>query len=343
MLVLKINPKRISKRKIDLAAQLLKEGKLVAFPTETVYGLGASAFDREAMERIYEVKGRMEVKPLTVHIADEKDIWDFAKEITSKARKLISAFWPGPLTIVVPKKEGIPPQITRSDGVGLRMPAHPIALALIEKSGPLVVPSANLSGQASPTTPKMVKEQIGNKIECLIDGGRTPLGIESTVVDLTDNKPLILRRGMIPEEAIEAALGEEVEVREAGGEMVFPARVILVEGDERKEIVKTIEELGEKEKEKGEVGIIATREVCGFLPSKWRKASWGSREDLLGVARRFFYLLDKMKDMDVLIIENLPPVGIGKALRSRLEKLARGTLRRGEENVPCRGVERPLK
>ncbi len=216
MLVLKINPQKISKRKIEIAACLLREGKLVAFPTETVYGLGASAFHREAMQRIYKVKGREEIKPLTVHIANEKDMEDFVLTLTPSAEKLISAFWPGPLTIVLPKKEEVPPEITRSNRVGLRMPDHPIALALIERSGPLVAPSANLSGHPSPTTPKMVEEQLGDRIECLIDGGKTPIGIESTVIDLTD-KPLILRIGAIPVESIEEILGEEVEVREKRG------------------------------------------------------------------------------------------------------------------------------
>jgi len=324
VLVLKINPKRISTRKIELAAELLKEGKLVAFPTETVYGLGASVFQRRAMERVYEVKGRGERKPLTVHIATEKAIDGFAREITPKARKLVSAFWPGPLTLVLPKKEDVPPEISRSDKVGLRMPDHPIALALIERSGPLVAPSANLSGHPSPTTPQMVKEQLDDRIDCLIDGGRTPLGIESTVVELAD-KPRILRRGMISEEDIEEILEEKVEVSEVREEGIFPARVILVEREEMEEAIRRMDEVREKEGKK--VGVIATREIYRLLPKGWRKASWGSSEDLLGMARKFFYLLDRMKDVDILLVENPPALGIGKALRSRLEKLAKETPR----------------
>lgn len=320
MLVLKVNPKRISRRKIELAADLLKEGKLVAFPTETVYGLGASALDERAMERVYEVKGRGEMKPLTVHIADKNDIVRFAKDINPLAEKLMITFWPGPLTVILPKRKEIPPQITRTEGVGLRMPDHPIALSLIGRAGPLVAPSANLSGFPSPTSPQMVKEQLGDRIECLIDGGKTPLGIESTVIDLTD-KPTILRTGMIPKEAIEEVLGEEVEVREREEEVGFPSRVILIEGDNVEDVIKAIKEIREREGDK--VGIIATKEVTEALPKSWKKACWGSREALFSIARKFFQILNKMKENDILIIESPPNKGIGSAMRSRLRKWSR--------------------
>lgn len=292
----------------------------MAFPTETVYGLGASAFNGEAMERIYEVKGRGEWKPLTVHIADRRDIEYFAKELTPRAEKLISVFWPGPLTIVVPKREDVPREITRSDRVGLRMPDHPIALALIGRSGPLVAPSANLSGHPSPTTAKMVMDQLGEKIDCLIDGGQTPLGIESTVVDVSD-KPVILRTGLITVEAISEVLGEEVEVKESGEEGVYSPLVLLVEGEELERTIREVEAIKKKEGKK--VGIIASKEFCRLAPAGWKRRSWGDGKDLMAVARKFFYVLDEMKDRDILVVENLPPVGIGMALRSRLEKLAK--------------------
>lgn len=320
MLVLKIHPTRISQRKIETAANLLREGKLVAFPTETVYGLGASAFNRRAMERVYEVKGRGERKPLTVHICDKKDIGYFARKITPQAEKLLSAFWPGPLTVILPKKDEVPPEITRSDRVALRMPDHPIALTLIERSGPLVAPSANLSGHPSPTTPQMVKEQLGGRIECLIDGGSTPLGIESTVVDLTD-RPVVLRTGMIPVEAIEEVLGEEVGVSENKEAIIYNPWVILVEEDEIEKAIRLVEERERAEGKK--VGIIASEKFHKLAPKGWRWASWGDKADLMAVARKFFRLLERMKEVDILVVENLPQKGIGRALRSRLEKLAK--------------------
>lgn len=322
MLVLKINPKKISLRKIGRAAELLKEGKLVAFPTETVYGLGASIFHKKAIERVYKVKGRESRKPLTIHIANKADINAFVQELKPKAEKLISTFWPGPLTLVLPKKSHIPKEITPSDRVGLRMPDHPIALALIERSGPLVATSANISGYPSPTTPKTVIEQIGDRIECLIDGGKTPLGIESTVVDLTD-KPVVLRKGMITVESIEEVLEEEIEVRNNGEEVVFPPFVLLVGEEEIRETIRKVEAVRKKEGKK--VGIMASQYICRLAPPGWKKGSWGDTEDLIGVARKFFYLLDKMKDRDILVVENPPQVGIGKAISSRLEKLAKRT------------------
>ena len=146
MLTLKINPKRISRKKIEIASKFLKDGKLVAFPTETVYGLGASVLNRNAIERIYDVKGRGKRKPLTIHIASKEDVNLFAKEIPPIANKLISLCWPGPLTIILPKREEVPEEISPTEKVGLRMPSHPISLSLIGRSGPVVAPSANLSG-----------------------------------------------------------------------------------------------------------------------------------------------------------------------------------------------------
>jgi L-threonylcarbamoyladenylate synthase len=318
MLILKINPKRIARKKIEIASKLLREGKLVAFPTETVYGLGASAFNREAIERVYEIKGREKQKALTVHIANKEDVNLFAKEIPPIAERLISLFWPGPLTIILPKKKEVPEEISPTEKVGLRMPSHPISLYLIEGSGPTVAPSANLSGYPSPTNAEMVIEQLGEKIDCLIDGGKTPLGVESTVIDVTD-KPVILREGMITKEEIEKAIDGEVELKEMRNSFVFPARVIVVEGEEPEGIARTIKEII---KAMDKAGVIATREVCSLLPEGIKKKSWGSREDVMGIAGKFFSVLDKMKTCGLLIVENPPAEGIGKVLRNKLLRFA---------------------
>jgi L-threonylcarbamoyladenylate synthase len=318
MLILKINPKRIAKKKIEIASRMLREGKLVAFPTETVYGLGASVFNREAIERVYEIKGREKQKALTVHIANKEDVNLFAEEIPPIAERLISLFWPGPLTIILPKRKEVPKEISPTDKVGLRMPSHPISLSLIEGSGPLVAPSANLSGYPSPTNSKMVIEQLGERIDCIIDGGKTPLGIESTVIDVTD-RPVILREGMITKEEIESAIEGEVEVRETRNPLIFPAKVIVIEGEEPKEIARAIKEII---KTRDRVGVIATREVCSLLPKGIKKGTWGSREDVMEIAGRFFSVLDKMKTCDLLVVENPPSVGIGKVLGNKLLRLA---------------------
>jgi L-threonylcarbamoyladenylate synthase len=194
---------------IARAAELLRAGRLVAFPTETVYGLGANALDPEAVKRIFEAKGRPYSSPLIVHIESIAAARELAAEWPDAAEKLARAFWPGPLTIIVPKSARLPNVVTAGlPSVGLRMPAHPLAHALIEAAGvPVAAPSANRFTQLSPTTAEHVRESLGERVDLILDGGPCEVGIESTVISLAGEPPRILRPGMISQIRIEAVIG----------------------------------------------------------------------------------------------------------------------------------------
>lgn len=193
--VVKIDPKNPDKAGIEAAALAVKEGKLVAFPTETVYGIAANFFDKQAIERLYKIKKRPVKKPFTVHIADIKAIESLGCRMTKEALILAGKFWPGPLTMVLP--------LGKDKSLGFRIPANSIALELIKKAGvPIVAPSANLSGHKSPINAQEVLDELDGKIDILIDGGQTNVGVESTVVDMTVDPPKILREGAIKPEEI---------------------------------------------------------------------------------------------------------------------------------------------
>jgi L-threonylcarbamoyladenylate synthase len=189
------------------ALAVLNRGGLVAFPTDTVYGLGALAFDGEAAKRIYAAKDRPAEKAIPVLIADLADLSKVTSEVSRSAAGLAAHFWPGPLTLVLPKHPDIPPSVSASTSVGVRVPDHPVARNLLRAAGPMAVTSANLSGRPSPATAREVLDQLGGRIALIIDGGTTPGGIASTVVDCTGPEPLILRAGPVSKEEIRTVLG----------------------------------------------------------------------------------------------------------------------------------------
>lgn len=197
---------------LDQAVVLLKAGRLVAFPTETVYGLGANAFDAVAVRRIYEAKGRPATSPLIVHVSGIPMAKKVAAEWPAAAEKLAARYWPGPLTLVLPKAKRVPEEVTAGLGtVGVRMPAHPVALALIRKARlPLAGPSANRFTELSPVTAEQVKAGLGPAVDMVLDGGPCRVGIESTVVSLAGPVPVLLRPGMVSREQIEALIGPVV-------------------------------------------------------------------------------------------------------------------------------------
>ena len=198
------------------AADILKNGGLVAFPTETVYGLGADALNSDAAAKIYAAKGRPSDNPLIVHIADTQAVYELAEEVPEQAVMLMEAFWPGPLTIILPKKSVVPDGTTGGlPTVAIRMPSHPTALELIRKSGVYVAaPSANTSGRPSPTTAEHVREDMNGRIDMILDGGAVGIGIESTIIDLTGDIPTILRPGYITKSMLESIIGH-VEIDKA--------------------------------------------------------------------------------------------------------------------------------
>ena len=208
----RVNPEQIDETIMEEAGRLIAEGELVAFPTETVYGLGGDALHPEAARKIYAAKGRPSDNPLIVHIADFSDMERVAREVPEAARKLAGAFWPGPLTMIVWKSDAVPMATTGGmDTVAVRMPNHPVALDLIRKSGCLIAaPSANTSGRPSPTEASHVAEDLSGRIAMILDGGPVGIGIESTIIDLTETKPMVLRPGYITPQMLSEVLGEEV-------------------------------------------------------------------------------------------------------------------------------------
>lgn len=187
---------------LDRALEVLRSGGLVAFPTDTVYGVGALAFVGSAVESLYAAKGRSTEKAIPVLIGDPQDITRVAGEVPELAIKLAERFWPGPLTLVVPKHPALPGAVSATGTVGVREPDHPVARALLKRSGPLAVTSANLSGESSPTTAAEVLAQLGGRIALILDGGPTPGGVPSTVVDCVGSEPRILREGALSKEKI---------------------------------------------------------------------------------------------------------------------------------------------
>ncbi|HOB11531.1 MAG TPA: L-threonylcarbamoyladenylate synthase [Syntrophomonadaceae bacterium] len=206
-----VNPDQPEQDIIQKAARIIKAGELVAFPTETVYGLGADAFSSPAVEKIYQVKNRPPVNPLLVHIARFDQVSQLAAEVTASARLLMERFWPGPLSLILPAKPQVPGIVTaHRPGVGLRMPSHPVALALINAAGPLAAPSANLSGRPSPVNAQHVKDDLDGHIAAVLDAGATGLGIESTVVDMCGPAPRLIRIGGVSRSQLESILGQKL-------------------------------------------------------------------------------------------------------------------------------------
>ena len=202
---------------ITRAGALIRAGELVAFPTETVYGLGANALDPAAIEKIYVAKGRPPSSPLIVHVSSLEMAKELVREWPERAEQLARIFWPGPLTLVLPKKPHVPDRLTAGlDTVGIRMPAHPVAQALIREAGvPIAAPSANLFGELSPTTAQHVRDGLGNSVSMVLDGGPSKVGIESTVLSLAGADAVLLRLGMVTQHEIEAVIGPVRVLKEA--------------------------------------------------------------------------------------------------------------------------------
>jgi L-threonylcarbamoyladenylate synthase len=201
--------KKISRSELARAAQLIRSGDLVAFPTETVYGLGANALDLAAIDKIYAAKGRPATSPLIVHVSSIEMARALVREWPERAEKLAAKFWPGPLTLVLPKQPQVPDRLTAGlDTVGVRMPANSIALALIQEAGvPIAAPSANPFTELSPTTAQHVRDGLGDSVAMVLDGGQTTVGIESTVLSLAGSRAVLLRPGMVTKAGIEALIG----------------------------------------------------------------------------------------------------------------------------------------
>ena len=339
-IVKKTDKNQIDNEVIREAGEILQKGGLVAFPTETVYGLGADALKDEAAKKTYEAKGRPSDNPLIVHIADYEDLKKIAVNLPAETDALAAHFWPGPLTMIFEKSDIVPYGTTGGlDTVAVRMPSDPIAAELIRAAGGFVsAPSANTSGRPSPTTAEHVLEDLGGKIDMVIDGGNVEIGLESTILDMTVDPPMILRPGAItadmfekvigPVSIDETILGSESEKTPKAPGMKYrhyapKARLAIVEGDLREEILAIRQLAYAASREGKKVGIIATDETLPFDKYGLVK-DIGTRENEKTIARNLYRILREFdeEDVDTIYSESFAMQGIGKAIMNRLEKAA---------------------
>lgn len=338
----KIDPENFNDEELKIACEILKSNGLVAFPTETVYGLGGDALHPEASSKIYAAKGRPSDNPLIVHIADKESIYEIADEVSEKAEKLADAFWPGPMTMIFKKKEMVPYSTTGGlDTVAVRMPSHPIAMELIRQSGVYIAaPSANTSGRPSPTKAEHVIEDLNGKIDMIIDGGAVGIGLESTIVDVSGDIPVILRPGYITAAMLEEVVGD-VKIDPAIVGKVMQKNIVakapgmkyrhyapkgnmaIVEGD-TDNVIRKINELVSVRKEKGQrVAVIATEETkdryeCDIV------RSIGSRKCEGSIAAGLYDILREMDHLEAEYIyaESFENDKLGNAIMNRMIKAA---------------------
>lgn len=339
--LIKIDELNIDSIEMEEAGKLIADGELVAFPTETVYGLGGDALDPEAAHKIYAAKGRPSDNPLIVHIAEFEDIYRVGRNVPAQAKKLADAFWPGPLTMIVEKSEIVPDATTGGmDTVAVRMPNHPVALALIRKSGCLIAaPSANTSGRPSPSEASHVAEDLSGKIAMILDGGEVSIGIESTIIDLTEEVPMVLRPGYITPSMLEEVLGEQVIIDPgiiAADDTKKPkapgmkykhyapkADMIIVDGAKEAVVTKINELISLISEEGKKVAVIATEETKDRYSADV-VLSIGSRQDEDSIAKHLYAILRDCDDLDVEVIysECFSTPRIGQAIMNRLLKAA---------------------
>lgn len=326
---------------LQFAAELLQKGQLVAFPTETVYGLGANAFDREAVLSIFAAKGRPADNPLIVHVWSRDQLADIC-HVSPMAEKLMDAFWPGPLTILMPRRESIPMEVTAGlPTVAVRMPSHPVAAALLKVCGlPVAAPSANRSGKPSPTGARHVRQDMEGRVPLILDGGDCRVGVESTVLDISGDVPCILRPGGVTKAMLEEALGMEVTVAGSvlrplaqGEQALSPGmryrhyspngQVSLVEGNET-EVVSAMARLYRDAVENGHKACVLCFTEHVDALKECHPHDLGGKENPAEVAHRLFDTLRRLDDegMEAIFSEVVAPEGVGLAVMNRLGRAA---------------------
>ena len=329
-----------SQKSLVRAGEIIRGGGLVAFPTETVYGLGGDALNPESSRKIYAAKGRPSDNPLIVHVADMEHLETIVKEVPESARKLAKAFWPGPLTMIMNKNDKVPYEATGGlDTVAIRMPNNLIALELIRQSGGFIAaPSANTSGRPSPTVARYCVEDLSGKIEMILDGGQVGIGLESTIVDLTSDVPMILRPGYITLEMLIEVLGQ-VDVDRtiidgnSGQRPKAPGmkyrhyapkgQLTIIQGEQSK-VVEYINRQAKEASESGKkVGVIGTDATRSLYHADVIK-SVGDRKDEKTIAHELFKVLREFDDenIDIMFSESFDDSGIGQAIMNRLLKAA---------------------
>ncbi|AVQ37654.1 threonylcarbamoyl-AMP synthase [Clostridium botulinum] len=339
--VVRLNENNIDEHVISKAGNILRQGGLVVFPTETVYGLGANALDKDAVKKIFEAKGRPQDNPLIVHISKVKDIEKLVEEIPPIAQKLMDKFWPGPMTIILKKKDIIPNETSAGlDSIGIRMPSNKIAMELISMAGvPIAAPSANLSGKPSPTDLETCIEDLDGRVNMILGGDNSEVGVESTVIDCTINPPCILRPGGITLEMLKEVDSDiyidpaimkkpDKELRPKAPGMKYrhyapKAPLKIIKGDLNKTIEKINEMVQNYIDAEKKVGIIATDETIDNY-KKGEVVSIGSRKDLNTIAHNLFYVLRTFdeKNVDLILSEAFEEKDMGVAIMNRLKKSA---------------------
>jgi L-threonylcarbamoyladenylate synthase len=321
---------------VQHAAEIIKRGGIVAFPTETVYGLGADAFAPLAVARIFEVKKRPHFDPLIVHVPNPDDLARLVTDIPGPARKLMARFWPGPLTVVLPKRDEVPDIVTAGlPTVAVRMPDHPIALRFIELSGsPIAAPSANLFGYVSPTTAEHVREQLDDQVDLILDGGPCPVGVESTILSFSDERPRLLRPGGVPLEEIESVIGkvaitpvEKPTPPAPGPSAPGPSApgpsapgMLPRHYAPRTPIVLAAEETIDSYRNR-KAGLLAFREPAKGAAFDHTEVL--SREgDFREAAANLFAAIRRLDalGLDVIVAEAVPETGLGRAIMDRLRR-----------------------
>lgn len=328
----------MEKELLQKAATIIKNGGLVVFPTETVYGLWSNAFLPEAIQKIYTVKGRAQDNPLIVHISCESELWKIAKNIPETVWMLAEKFWPGPLTLVVEKRDVIPDIVSAGGNtIGVRIPKNDIALELIKLSEtPIVAPSANLSGKPSPTNISHIHQDLDGKVDCIIDGGNTDVGLESTVLDITLSPPMLLRPGGVSVEEIEQVIWNiqihpwlvsdtHWDILKSPGmkyRHYAPEAQLILAYQGSTEILSLIEEYKKVGKK---VGVMATRENIDIYTKADVVVCLWSSQKLSDVARNIFGTLREFdtQKVDIILCETFPENGMGMAIMDRLKRASK--------------------
>lgn len=330
----------IDENAIKEAGQVIRNGGLVAFPTETVYGLGGDALSPDSSRKIYAAKGRPSDNPLIVHICRVEDMEKVARYVPKQAYALAEHFWPGPLTMILQKSDLVPKETTGGlDTVAVRLPDHEVALAFIREAGGFVAaPSANVSGRPSPTLAKYVYEDMNGKIEMLLDGGQVGIGVESTIIDLTEEIPVILRPGHVTAEMLQEVLGEvclDPTMLDVSSDMApkapgmkyrhyAPKGDLTIVSGEPEAVAATIRKLLAQDAAQGKkTGVIVSKQEEQYFKADSIKVT-GDREDMAAVARNLFRILREFDDeqIECMYVQAFSQEGIGQAVMNRMLKAA---------------------
>lgn len=311
---------------IDKAKAILEKGELVAIPTETVYGLAGNALNQDAVAKIFAVKSRPSFDPLILHTSDLERIHEFVSDIPEPLEKLALAFWPGPLTLLLPKKSVVPDLVTSGlETVAVRVPDHPLTQALLASlSFPLAAPSANPFGYISPTKASHVNDQLGKKIEYILDGGDCQVGVESTIVGMEGDEVIVYRLGGLDLRSIESIVGKVEVMAHSSSDPKSPGMLKSHYAPRKPLILGDLDKLVPFYRSKGEkIGVLAFRSVYPELLGQFQ-IQLSPSGDLTEAAKNLFAAMRALDSMDVSVIlsEEVPDVGLGKAINDRLRRAA---------------------